>query len=78
MQAELNLMRVEHILQFAEIRNFNVSMQAIGGLIYKRLCDYYKTTSIHRVDLGVLSLLADRHSGHWRKLFVQVTKGKVI
>jgi hypothetical protein len=77
-QAELNLMPVEQILQFVEARNFNVSMQAIGGLIYKRLCDYYKTTSIQRVDLGVLSLLADRHAGHWRKLFDQVTKGKVI
>jgi hypothetical protein len=77
-QAELNSMPVEHILQFVETRNFNVSLQVIGGLIYKRLRDYYKTTSIPRDDLGVLSLLADRHSGHWRKLFDQVTQGKVI
>jgi hypothetical protein len=77
-KSELQLVPVEHILQFVEGKKFDVPMQAVGGLIYKLLLDHYKKNPIQHDDLRVLSLLADRHSGYWRKLFNQVSQGKVV
>lgn len=56
------------ILAVLNSKRFDVPYLAIGGLVYKRLAEYYRTKSIAPSDLTFLSNLAAVHAGHWKKL----------
>lgn len=56
------------ILTVLATREYDVPYAAIGGLVYKRLAEYYRAERIAPSDLTFLSNLAAGHAGHWKKL----------
>ena len=70
---ELNATPVAHILELSVRKDFGVPLNAVGGLVYKRLIDYYKASPIKGEDLRALSQLAERHVGYWKKLLDRVS-----
>ncbi len=70
---ELEKVSVEHLLRFVYRRKFNIRLEVVGGLIYKRLVNHYKKTAMQSGDFHILFRIAERHSGHWRKLLKMVT-----
>jgi hypothetical protein len=69
---ELDATPATGILGLVTRKNFGVPLRAVGGLVYQRLLEHYKAAPIRGDDLRTLSELAERHSGHWRKLLVRV------
>lgn len=61
------------VLELVTRKNFGVHLKALGGLVYERLITHYRSIPIRDDDLHTLSLLAERHSGHWRKLLDQLS-----
>jgi hypothetical protein len=69
---ELDATPAARILELVVRKDFDVPLQAVGGLVYKRLLAHYKATPIHDIELRTLFELAARHSGYWKKLFDRV------
>ena len=63
----------DHLLSFIASRSFSVPLKVVGGLVYKRLCKYYKSIPIGNEDLVFLSYLAENHSGYWKKLLDNIS-----
>ena len=70
---QLNETPAACILGVVARREFDWPVQAVGGLVYKRLLEHYKATPIQGNELRTLSELAERHSGYWKKLFDRVS-----
>jgi hypothetical protein len=70
---KLDATPVTGILNLVAQKDFGVPLRAVGGLAYKRLLEHYKAVPIQGNDLQSLSELAECHSGHWRKLLMQVS-----
>ena len=70
---QLNETPAACILGLVALREFDWPVQAVGGLVYKRLLEHYKATPIQGNELRTLSELAERHSGYWKKLFDRVS-----
>ncbi len=73
---ELDATPVACILELVARKNFDVPLQAVAGLVYKRLIEHYKASQIESEDLRTLSHLAERHSGYWKKLLERVAEAK--
>jgi len=61
------------IIALVNATEFDVSYSAIGGIVYKRLVDYYRVEPILPADLETLTRLAATHGGHWKKLLDRFT-----
>lgn len=48
-------------------------MRSIGGVTFKRLLSHYKKVRIEERELESLKTLSDKYSGHWRKLYAEVS-----
>ncbi len=70
---ELDATPVTGILNLVAQKDFGVPLRAVGGLVYQRLLEHYRAVPIQGNDLQTLSKLAECHSGHWRKLLMQVS-----
>lgn len=61
------------IIALLNATKFDVSYSAIGGIVYKRLADYYRAEPILPDELELLARLAASHGGYWKKLFDRFT-----
>jgi hypothetical protein len=62
------------IIALVNATEFSVSYSAIGGIVYRRLVDYYRAEPILPADLDSLTRLAANHGGHWKKLLDRFTQ----
>lgn len=69
----LNSLPSERLLAEIYQQNFEISKAAIGGLIFKRISEYYRTHPISGTDLELLKNLSNSHSGYWKKLLQRLT-----
>ncbi len=69
---ELDATPVAHILELVARKDFDVPLQAVGGLIYKRLKEHYEANQIQSEDLRALSQLPERRSGYCKQLFGRI------
>jgi hypothetical protein len=70
---QLDAIPTSDILEVLSLKNFDVPLQAVGGLVYKRLINHYKSTPILTNDLLILSRLAESYSGYWGKILDKIS-----
>lgn len=62
----------DKILGIIAAKEFGISPQALGGLVYKRLAEHYKREPISGADLKALNYLATNYAGYWQKLLDRI------